>query len=254
MGRVAALYRYPVKGLSPEALDSLDLRAGEGAPFDRVFALALATTNFDEAAPEPLAKSYFLMLMRNEQLAQLSTSVDQATGALVIRRDGQVALHASLTGAEGRRAIADFFASFLGIAAPRVVHAPGHLFTDASVDSPAMMRAVSLVNLASVRELERALGRSLDPLRFRANIYIDGLPPWAEFGWLGREIAIGPLSVRGAQRTRRCAATNVNPATAQRDENLPQALMRNFGHPDMGIYVDVLNDGRIARNDPVAAL
>jgi len=60
--------------------------------------------------------------------------------------------------------------------------------------------------------------------------------------------------MRGTLRTRRCAATNVNPATALRDENLPAALVRNFGHPDMGIYLEVLTDGPVALSDHVQAL
>jgi uncharacterized protein YcbX len=254
MGEVKALYRYPVKGLSAEPTGSLELRAGEGVAFDREFALALATTTFDEAAPEPLAKTYFLMLMRNEELAALSTTVDPVTGMLTIRKDGQTLLEASVNDPAGRAVIADFFAAYLGIDKPRLVRAAGHKFTDVSVVSPTMMRAVSVINLASVRALEQALGRTLDPLRFRANIYFDGLPPWSELAWAEQEVSIGPVRMRGTLRTRRCAATNVNPATALRDENLPAALMRHFGHPDMGIYLEVLSDGPVTLGDPVRAL
>jgi uncharacterized protein YcbX len=253
MGRVTALYRYPVKGLSPEAMAAFELRAGAGLAFDRAFALALATTHFDEEAPRPLAKTYFLMLMRNERLATLATRVDEATGALSIRKDGRLLLEASLLEAEGRAAISAFFADFLGIAPPRVVQGGEHKFTDVSVVSPRMMRAISVINLESVRALERALGRPVDPLRFRGNIHIDGLPAWAELGWVDKEVSIGPVRLRGMLRTKRCAATNVNPANAARDENLPLALLRNFGHPDMGVYVDVLSDGRIAPDDRVVS-
>jgi uncharacterized protein YcbX len=253
MGEVTALYRYPVKGLSAEPETRLDMRAGEGVPFDREFALALAGTTFDESAPEPLAKTHFLMLMRNEELATLATKVDAATGILAIRKDGRMLLEASVNEPAGRAAIAAFFAAYLGIDQPRLVQAAGHKFTDASVVSPTMMRAVSVINLASVRALEQALGRMLDPLRFRANIYIDGLAAWSEFDWMEKEVSIGPVRLRGTLRTRRCAATNVNPATACRDETLPAALMRNFGHPDMGIYLDVLSTGPIALSDPIQA-
>src|SRR6266852_6211527 len=119
MGEVTALYRYPVKGLSAEATPSLELRAGEGVPFDREFALALASTAFDDAAPEPLAKTHFLMLMRNEELAALSTKVEASTGVLTILKDGGIVLEASVTEPSGRAAIADFFAAYLGIEKPR---------------------------------------------------------------------------------------------------------------------------------------
>ena len=251
MSRVTALYRYPVKGLSAEPTASLELRAGEGVPLDREFALALANTKFDEAAPEPFAKTYFLMLMRHEKLATLKTRFDPATGMLEIRKDGQSLLEASATKSTGRAAIAAFFANYVGVEKPRLVRAAGHKFTDVSVVSLTMMRAVSLINLASVRALEQALGRPLDPLRFRANIYVDGLPAWSELDWVDTDISIGPARLRGMLRTQRCAATNVNPATAERDENIPAALMRHFGHPDMGIYLDIVSSGSVTLNDNV---
>jgi uncharacterized protein YcbX len=253
MSQVTALYRYPVKGLSAEPTASLELRAGEGVPMDREFALALADTAFDEAAPEPFAKTYFLMLMRHEKLAALSTKFDAAAEHLTIVKDGDTLLEASVTEPTGRAAIAEFFAAYIGVDRPRLVRAAGHKFTDVSVVSPVMMRAVSVINLASVRALEQSLGRTLDPLRFRANIYFDGLPAWSELDWTDKDITIGPVRLRGTLRTRRCAATNVNPSTALRDENLPAALMRHFGHPDMGIYLDIVSSGSVSIDDPVGA-
>jgi hypothetical protein len=55
---------------------------------------------------------------------------------------------------------------------------------------------------------------------------------------VGREVEIGGIRFRGALRTRRCAAINVNPETATRDANLPREIMQYFGHTDLGIYLD----------------
>ena len=257
MGAVTALYRYPVKGLSPERLAAMPLVAGEGLAHDRKHALALGTTVFDPAAPTPLAKTNFLMLARNEALAELSTSVDAGTGMLsVARRTGGVELQADLATTEGRAAVEAFFTAFAGDAARgriRVVSAPGHRFTDIGAPVPAMMDCVSLINLASVRALEAAMGRSLDPLRFRANIYVDGLPAWSEFDRIDRPMSIGAVSFRAVRRTRRCPATNVNPATARRDADVPQALRDCFGHGDLGIYLAIATSGTIAPGDAVTA-
>src|SRR6266404_8294990 len=86
------------------------------------------------------------------------------------------------------------------------------------------MRAVSLINLASVRALEEKIGMTLNPLRFRGNIYVSGLEPWQELDWIDKEFQIGRIHVRGLARTPRCAAVNVNPDTAIRDANLPKAI------------------------------
>ncbi|NEU15091.1 MOSC domain-containing protein, partial [Methylobacterium sp. BTF04] len=115
--------------------------------------------------------------------------------------------------------------------------------------SPVMMRAISVVNLASVHALAEATGRTLDPLRFRANIHLDRLAPWQELDWVGRELSIGAVRFRGLARTPRCGAVNVNPATAERDTNLPKAIKQHFGHVDLGIYLEVVESGTITRAD-----
>jgi hypothetical protein len=254
MATITNLYRYPIKGLSPEPLTEISVSHGQGLPFDRAFALALGTTRFDPDAPEPLDKGYFLMLRKNEQLAALATRLDPATGTLSIRHRGEPVLEAAVTTRAGRAAIEDFMAAYLGEATeghPRLVSAAGHKFTDVSVISPVMMKAISVINLASVRDLEAATGTPVHPLRFRANIYLDGVPAWAELDWVGRDVEIAGTRFRGTLRTRRCAAVNVNPETAARDANLPKAIMQHVGHTDLGIYLEVLSDGVCSVGDTV---
>lgn len=256
-GTVTALYRYPVKGLSPEPLAEMPLAAGEGLAHDRAYALALGTTAFDPAAPLPLAKTNFLMLARNETLAALKTSVDTQTGRLTVMHGGTTpALSADLATPDGRAAIGRWFTTFAGAAACgdiQVVSAPGHRFTDVSPHGAALMNCVSMINLASLRALEAVMGRSLDMLRFRANIYVDGLPAWSELDLIGQVVTIGAASFRAVRRTRRCPATNVNPATAQRDADVPAALRANFGHADLGIYLATDISGTIAPGDTITA-
>ena len=79
---IAAIYRYPVKGLSAEPLEVVTLALGECLPQDRRFAIALPATRFDPARPEWLSKTHFVMLMRDEKLAQLHTSFAAPSGEL----------------------------------------------------------------------------------------------------------------------------------------------------------------------------
>jgi GntR family transcriptional regulator/MocR family aminotransferase len=108
---------------------------------------------------------------------------------------------------------------------------------------------ISLINLATVRALEVMWGASLDPLRFRANIYVDGPPAWSEFDWVGQEIRIGGVGFLVDRRNGRCGATNVNPATGARDLDIPRSLRTAFGHKDLGVYLVAQGDGRIAVGD-----
>ena len=125
------------------------------------------------------------MLMRDERLATLRTTFDDATESLTILRDGKQVARGQLTTPLGRQLIEQFIAAYMKAelrGAPKIVQRRGHSFSDMAA------KCVHIVNLASVRELERAIGRPVDPLRFRANLYLEGVPPWAEFEWIDKEI------------------------------------------------------------------
>src|SRR5271163_847659 len=126
--RIAAIYRYPIKGMSAEPLVRVTLMPGECLPQDRRFAIALAATRFDRERPEWLAKTHFVMLMRDEKLAQLNTRFAAETGELTIEHEGGIAVQACLTQPEGCRVVSGFMAEFLGPAVEgplRIVEAPG---------------------------------------------------------------------------------------------------------------------------------
>ena len=110
---------------------------------------------------------------------------------------------------------------------------------------------ISLINLATVRSLEEQWGIRIDPLRFRANFYIDGARPWEEFEWVGSDIRIGDGLFRVDRRNGRCGATNVNPETGRRDLDLPRSLRAAFGHKELGIYLIAREGGRLSVGDQV---
>ena len=253
---IAALYRYPVKGLSPEPLERVSLSPGECLPQDRRFAIALPTTAFDPEQPEWLAKTHFIMLMRDQKLAELLTRFDAETGMFSVEWSGERVLEARLTEADGKQAVGAFFTRFLDgiVAGPlRVVEAEGHAFADARPKPNASTdQYVSLINRTSIAALEEAVGVAVDPLRFRANAYFDGPPAWAELDWLGREIHLGTARLRVIAAITRCAATEVNPDTAERDLDVVGALRRHFGHNLMGIYAEVAEAGAVAVGDALA--
>jgi uncharacterized protein len=250
---IAAIYRYPVKGLSAEPLDRVALTPGQCLPHDRRFAIALPATSFDPQRPEWLSKTHFVMLMRDEKLAELRTSFTPESGELAIRGAGAVALRARLTEPQGCREVGEFLAGFLGpaVAGPlRVVEAPGHAFADARRKPNATTdQYVSLINLASIAALEAITGTPVDPIRFRANIYLEGAPAWQELECIGSEIAVGDARLRVIAPITRCAATEVNPATAERDLDIIGALQRGFGHNLMGIYAEVAAGAEIKVGD-----
>jgi MOSC domain-containing protein len=249
---IRTIYRYPVKGLSPEPLERTTLTVGQTIPADRLFAIENGPSGFDSAAPAYFPKQRFLMLMRNERLARLDTRFDEASHMLDVREGGRVAASGDLRTAAGRRAIEDFFAAFCADelrGPPKILHAPGHSFSDVS------RKVVSIINLASVAAIETLVGAPVDPLRFRGNLYVEGWPPWGEFDLLGKTLAVGAEArLRVVKRIERCAATNVEPGTGIRDMTIPHSLLRALGHADCGIHAEVIAGGPIAAGDPIAIL
>lgn len=252
---ISNLFRYPVKGLSGESLDAVDLNVGYGMPLDRRFALALPSTEFDPANPKPVPKFKFVVLMKYERLASLSTKFDEATGRFEITdRSGTSLLETSLNEPAGIKTLEAFFGEFMQDVipgTPRLVQAEGHQFTDVSVHSKSMMHAVSLINLASVRALEEATGETIDPNRFRANIYYDDGQPWSEFDLIGKTIMVGSTPMEVVRRTRRCPATQVNPATAERDLDVPALIKAHYEHTDLGVYAEIRQAGSVAVGDKI---
>jgi len=249
--KIHAIYRYPVKGLSPEPLERTELAVHETLPGDRLYAIENGPSGFDPAAPRHQPKQRYLMLMRNERLAQLRTRFDHANHTLAIEAQGREAVRGDLRTPEGRAAIERFFAVFCADelrGAPKVLHAPGFSFSDVA------HKVVSIINLASVAAVEGAVGRPVHPLRFRGNVYVMGWPAWHEFDLVGREIAVGKHArLKIIKPIVRCAATNVDPDTGMRDLSIPDTLLRSFGHANCGVYGEVVEAGDIARGDDLGS-
>jgi len=248
--QMVALYRYPVKGLTGEALERATLTEGEPLPFDRAYAVENGPGPFDPANPAHLPKMHFLMLMRNEQLAAFDCRFDDASHTLRIRHDGAEMARGDLRTPEGRAEIEAFFVRSMPEASlrgrPRLVSAPGHSFSDVKD------KCLHIINLESVRALSTIIGAEVDPRRFRANVVVTGAPAWSEFDFIGKHLKIGGATVEVFKRTERCAATTVNPKTATRDLKIPSVLSRTLGHTDFGVYARVISGGEIKVGDAVS--
>jgi uncharacterized protein YcbX len=251
MPRIAEIFRYPVKGLSGERLDQAVLERGGAIPFDRAYAIENGASGFDPEKPKHFPKAAFLMLMRNEKLAELAALFDERTQVLTIRKAGALLAEGRLDTPEGRRAIEAFIDRFCtdDLRGPaRIVASPGFCFSD----YPG--KVLSLINLETVRAIGERIGESVNPLRFRGNLYVDGLPAWQEFSWVGRQLDVGGIAMTAVERISRCAATNVDPETGARDLDIPRSLLHAWGHADCGIYLEIRSAGRLSAGDALAVV
>lgn len=260
MATIQSIYRYPIKGLSPEPLASAALSPRQTVPGDRLYAIENGPSGFDPVAQPYLSKQHFLMLMRNERLARLHTRFDLENHILEIKPPPPVQgpggglpweplVLGDLRTPEGRAAVERFFAAFCRDelrGPPKLLHAPGHSFSDVA------RKVVSFINLASVAAIENLVGAPVGPLRFRANVYVAGWPAWSELDLVGKTLRVGACArLKVVKRIVRCAATNVDPATGLRDLEIPKALLRANGHADCGVYAEVIADGDIIAGDTI---
>jgi uncharacterized protein YcbX len=247
--RIDAIYRYPVKGLSPQALPRVTLSPGATLTADRLYAIENGPSGFDPAAPAYFPKIHFLMLMRNGRLAALRTDYDEPSHTLTIKAESRDAARGDLRSNEGRLAIEAFVRRYMPNelrGPPKVLFGEGHSFSDMA------KKVVSIINLSSVAAVESAIGAAVNPLRFRGNVYVSGWPAWREFDLVGQELAVGKARLKVVKRIVRCAATEVDPDTGIRDLAIPQILQQAFGHADCGVYADVTQGGDIAVGDAVS--
>jgi uncharacterized protein YcbX len=252
-GQVRSLYRYPIKGLSAQALSSVDLCAGAPFPGDRLYAVEDGPSGFDPERPSFISKSRFAVLSKYPALACVQTRFVDETGCLTLHRSGEAPLVVDLNVDSGRRDACLWLASRLSEesarSALRLVFAAGHRFTD----DPA--GHVSLVNLSSVQALARRLGRPIDPLRFRANIYVEGWSEWSELSLdAGRRIALGGCVAEVIKPIVRCRAVDVDLNRGERDLDLTAALHQGYGHAFCGLYLKVSTGGLVAAGDGAEAV
>lgn len=252
-GTIAALYRHPVKGFTPEPLASALLEAGLAFPCDRLFAVENGPSGFDPAAPAFLSKVKFAVLAQIPALARARTVYDETTGVLTVAAEGRAPFAGDLRTDRGREGFAAWLEGFIvpeDRRGPlRVLEGPGaYRFLDDRAG------AVSLINLASMRDLSARLGREIDPLRFRANVHVENWPAWAELDLApGAQVRLGDVEARVVKPIVRCAATHVDPAGGVRDLDLVPALFGTYGHRHFGLYLSVAWGGEVSVGDRAGA-
>lgn len=228
MAHVVSLFRYPIKGFEGEKLDSVSLEYGKGFPGDRRVAITRSGTTAG-AAP-------YQQLTTNPALVHFVPG--QSLGAATLHEKQPVPRGDLLTDPE---LLAEFFG-----AQSRVVHRNdclGHWDFDDS--------ALSIINVRTVQTLSTLMGVTIDPMRFRGNIYIDA-EPFSEFGWLGKGVDFGQSRLSIIRPIKRCRATSVNPQTGEVDMNIPAQLNRHFGHMYCGVYAQVEQAGSLQPGDRIS--
>ncbi|MCB2136953.1 MAG: MOSC domain-containing protein [Rhodobacteraceae bacterium] len=248
-GAVASIQRHPLKSHGREALERVTLAAGREMPWDRHWAVAHDAARLEEGNWAPCTN--FSRGSKAPRLMAITARLDEDTGRLTLS-------HPDLPDLAFRPddpAEAAQFIDWVRPICPPDRAQPDHIY---SVNGRAMTDtdypSVSLIGLASNRALGEHMGLDLSPLRWRANFWIEGLRPFEERDWIGRDISIGQALLHVTEPKVRCLATTANPATGQRDADTLTALRAMCGHQDFGVYAKVLQGGEVRLGDALELL
>jgi uncharacterized protein YcbX len=221
--RVTHLYRYPVKSMAGEALESTKVEYG-GLAFDRLYAFIDHTPHRD-----------------GKKLT--ARQAPRMLGLRASARDGKV----SVIGAAGTafrvgQDLTEFVAATLRRPVSLVTRRDGESLQDA--------HDVLVINAASLRALQDEWSKPLEVVRFRPNIVLDGpdATAYEEEGWIGRSFGVGGACLTVVEANVRCGIPTLDPRTLQPDPSLLKLLVERH-RQCFGVYCRVTRPGGVALGD-----
>lgn len=247
IGQVAHLVRHPIKSAGYEPVEAVELTPGAAFPLDRVWAVAHAAARLTEP-PTWAPKLQFLRGWGSAELMAVSCQSDAEAGTVELSHPRRPTARFRPDEAADAARLIDWLRPLWPENRPepaRVVRVPGQALTDQ--DQP----LISINSLASLADLSGRMGRELSIHRFRGNIWVEGLAPWAELELIGQEICVGAARLRIEEPIGRCRATGANPETGQQDADTMGALEAGYGHTDFGVFARVIQGGRVGLGDEV---
>jgi uncharacterized protein len=227
VGRIAALWRFPVKSMAAEPLEDIEV-SWHGLAGDRRWA-------FVRGGLERSGFPWMTIRERSNMGRYLPSFADPSRpddSRTVVR-----------TPAGGELDVVDpALAAELGEGV-RVLKQDRGVF-DAM--------PLSLVSTQSVAALGALVGSELDPLRFRPNLLVEaaGDEPFQEEAWVGAVLRIGAMRMRVDQQDERCVIVNVDPVTSERNHAVLRTLARER-EACIGVYGSTVSPGRVAVGDVV---
>lgn len=261
-GSVVLLRRYPVKSMLGEELAELTLESG-GVVGDRTLALLDESTGRIATAKHPRRwrrllqcaatrsdDAVLITLPDGDQIDAADPDIDERLSKLLeqpVRLIGTRPAGAEVERPDPEDVIAQGVEADVPFATLEIAQgSPGGTFVDYA---PA-----HLITTATVQHL------GVEVLRYRPNLLIDAdVAPYAENDWVGREIRVGEVVLRGILTTPRCSVPTLEHGDLPRAVQAVRPLLDEnridvpgFGVlPCAGVYVEVVSGGTVRPGDRV---
>jgi uncharacterized protein len=257
--KVKQLFSYPIKGLTPHAVQQVELECDRGIRGDRAFAL-MFVDNPDKPPPNIvpwMSKGHFAVQNDWPKLAQLVCDYDPTRDWLTVKHQSIIQLESGTETPEERDRINQFFSEFLADAEPTpearhpqksALQLVGTRTGETRYPDRAPVH-ISLMSQATLDELSAAVGTQVDVRRFRPNILLEGVPPWEEFKAVGEEFNLGEAKILITSRIGRCTNIEIDPDSGDRNLGLLSILNQDYGHLQTGVLAKILTPGSVKIGD-----
>lgn len=248
--QIESLWQYPIKGVGGNSISRTTLSIDQTLPGDRRYALSAGSLKAAQAGDDVwLQKTHFLQLMQTESLAALRCQLD---GDIVtIHCAGANGFEGNLSIPGDRARCQKFIANFLQLPDPAILRIH-QINSGAFTDQPEPL--ISIGGSASLAAFARATNTESDARRFRLNIMVTTTTAFAENQWRGAKLQIGEAVIEIMDDVERCAAVNVDPASATRQPDHLATMRQAFGHSYFGVFGRVITPGAVRCGDRVSII
>ena len=245
--KIKNLYFSPVKSLSFNNVDNLEIIKNIGIKNDRIFAFTnnLNFKDIELIKKNPLKREIynFLSLKKYPELNQYNFLLED--NFLILKFENKIILKTDINNQHEVKILCSKLENIL----PNVNNI--NLLKDSKNPFFDTMpnKSISLINLNSIKDFEKLSNHQIEHERFRGNIYVEDLDKWEERRLVGKVLSINDIKFRVIKEIPRCSATNLKPKTSDINLNIPFNLKKIYNHINLGIYLDPLNDGKINKGD-----
>jgi uncharacterized protein YcbX len=229
VGRVAGLWRYPVKSMAAEPLEQVEV-SWQGVAGDRRWAFVRPGL---ERSGFPWLTIRELPAMRHYRPA-FAEPEDPNGSPTIVHTPSGAALEV----------VDPALAAELGEGV-RVIKSNVGLFDTFPL---------SLITTRTIADLQALVGTgtTLVTQRFRPNLLVEATDeaPFPEDAWVGSVLRVGAMTMRVDKRDQRCVMVNVDPETDERDPAILRAISQQR-ETCLGVYGTTVEPGQVAVGDPV---
>ena len=245
--KIKNLYFSPVKSLSFNNVDTLEIIKNIGIKNDRIFAFTnnLNFKDIELIKNNPLKREIynFLSLKKYPELNQYNFLLED--NFLILKFENKIILKTDIDNQHEVKILCSKLEDMLpNINNINLLKDSMNPFFDTMPN-----KSISLINLNSIKDFEKLSNYQVEHERFRGNIYVEDLDKWEERKLVGKVLSINDIKFKVIKEIPRCSATNIKPKTSDINLNIPFNLKKIYNHINLGIYLDPLNNGKINKRD-----